>query len=120
MYIDPQGKMEGPFDSPSMKAWYDAGYFTAEIQIGHTGWSAYHRLGGVFPDPATAFLRGEVAEPQALAVATPEPESQPQVITAAEARAANEAAIGAAAASNKPKPKKPQFPSYGGYKKNRR
>merc|ERR1711988_1913062 len=65
MYIDPQNEVHGPYDSATMKAWHEANYFTVETMICRRNWSAYHRLGDVFPESNEAFVSDDVQEPQA-------------------------------------------------------
>ena len=110
VYIDSQKKVQGPFDTAIMKAWHESNYFTVETMICLPNWSSYHRLGDVFPESNQAFVSDDVREP----VSAPPPQPQAPVMTTEEARAENQAAVGV-----EPKAK-PNFPSYGGYKGNRK
>merc|ERR1711871_1773282 len=91
VYIDPQKKVHGPYDSATMKAWHEAKYFSDETMICRRNWSAYHRLGDVFPESNKAFVSDDVREP----ASAPPPQPQAPVMSAAEARAADQAAVGA-------------------------
>ena len=91
VYIDPQNEVRGPFDSATMKAWHESNYFSVETMICLPSWSSYHRLGDVFPESNEAFVSDNVREP----ASGPPPQPQAPVMTAAEARAANQAAVGA-------------------------
>ena len=54
-YADPQGLVQGPFDSGSMRRWLEGGYFKLHLPIKLKHWPTFYPLGGVFPDPAEAF-----------------------------------------------------------------
>jgi PERQ amino acid-rich with GYF domain-containing protein len=54
-YRDPQGNVQGPYETSSMRQWHEARYFTSDLPIKLRQWMGFHPLGAVFPDSETAF-----------------------------------------------------------------
>ena len=44
IYLDPQGKLQGPFDHDDMAEWYSAGYFPEDLMLRRTFDSTFIRL----------------------------------------------------------------------------
>jgi len=56
-YSDPQGNVQGPFDTESMRQWHEAGYFTPELPVKLRHWVGFHVLRSLFRDADEAFAQ---------------------------------------------------------------
>ena len=64
-YLDPQGSVQGPFDTASMRRWFDAGYFKSNLPLRQRHWQNFHPLAALFADEASAF-RSLPADPDVV------------------------------------------------------
>ncbi|XP_052820959.1 GRB10-interacting GYF protein 2-like isoform X2 [Mya arenaria] len=77
-YRDPQGDLQGPFNSTEMAEWFSAGYFTMNLQVRRGCDEVFSPLGELIKHwGRVPFLPGQWPAPL-LAAASPEPATQPQ------------------------------------------
>jgi len=55
-YLDPQGKIQGPFGADTMRRWHEAGYFEETLPLSQDRDGPFDALSSIFPDPSDAFL----------------------------------------------------------------
>lgn len=55
-YLDPQGKIQGPFSQDNMRLWHEGGYFPRDLPIKLRTWSNFHPFIDVFEDLRLAFF----------------------------------------------------------------
>ncbi|WAR14782.1 GGYF2-like protein [Mya arenaria] len=78
-YRDPQGDLQGPFNSTEMAEWFSAGYFTMNLQVRRGCDEVFSPLGELIKHwGRVPFLPGQWPAPLLKAAASPEPATQPQ------------------------------------------
>jgi hypothetical protein len=55
-YMDPQGKIQGPFSQDNMRLWHEGGYFPSDLPIKLRSWTAFHAFAEVFVELRSAFF----------------------------------------------------------------
>lgn len=55
-YMDPQGKIQGPFTQDNMRLWHEGGYFPRDLPIKLRQWTSFHAFAEVFEDSRSAFF----------------------------------------------------------------
>lgn len=54
-YLDPNNKIQGPFDTESMRRWYEFDYFKNDLPIKMQVWNTFYPLGLIFPTAGSGF-----------------------------------------------------------------
>ncbi|KAI6242999.1 hypothetical protein M3Y99_00210700 [Aphelenchoides fujianensis] len=81
-YLDPQQVRRGPFEPHQMQAWFQSGYFHAELQIMPPGESSYKPLGDLIRQNGALTPFVSKAKPREQKASPPAPNVQPAASSA--------------------------------------